>query len=220
MSYFYFTQTCLYNFDPLKPHFYIKHWGLQEYTKCILFFLISAQKHRLWVLVRTMLSSSNEYPQSMFWAEIWKIRFFLSEMFQFLEVKFSICLNRCIFLMMPEMSFRFTVSDWHTCYLKSIFMFSYFSMKTYVLGSHWNHIDKGIPMSAHNIIMLAWRNNWCQISMAQPSVTKTCLYNFDPLKPHFYIVKLGFTRVHIIFLISAQKHRLWVFIRTVLLRWF
>ena len=26
-------------------------------------------------------------------------------------------------------------------------------------------------------------------------ITKTCLYNFDPLKPHFYIVKLGFTGV-------------------------
>ena len=35
------------------------------------------------------------------------------------------------------------------------------------------------------------------------------LYKFDPLKPHFYIVKLEFTRVYIIFLISAQKHRLW-----------
>ena len=37
-------------------------------------------------------------------------------------------------------------------------------------------------------------------------ITKTCLYNFDPLKPHFYIVKLEFTGVYIIFLISAQKH--------------
>ena len=36
-------------------------------------------------------------------------------------------------------------------------------------------------------------------------ITKTRLYNFDPLKPHFYIVKLGFTGVYIIFLISAQK---------------
>ena len=26
-------------------------------------------------------------------------------------------------------------------------------------------------------------------------ITKTCLYNFDPLKPHFYIVKLGFAGV-------------------------
>ena len=36
-------------------------------------------------------------------------------------------------------------------------------------------------------------------------ITKTYLCNFDPLKPHFYIVKLGFTRVYIIFLISAQN---------------
>ena len=36
-------------------------------------------------------------------------------------------------------------------------------------------------------------------------ITKTGLYNFDPLKPHFYTVKLGFTRVYIIFLISAQN---------------
>ena len=36
-------------------------------------------------------------------------------------------------------------------------------------------------------------------------ITKTCLYNFDPLKPHFYIVKLGFTGVNIIFLVSAQS---------------
>ena len=45
-------------------------------------------------------------------------------------------------------------------------------------------------------------------------VTKTCLYNFDPHKPYFYIVKLRFTGVYIIFLISAQKHRLWVLVRT------
>ena len=37
------------------------------------------------------------------------------------------------------------------------------------------------------------------------TITKTCLYNFDPLKPHFYRVKLGFTGVYIIFLISAQN---------------
>ena len=41
-------------------------------------------------------------------------------------------------------------------------------------------------------------------------ITKTCLYNVYPLKPHFYIVKLGFTGVYIIVLISALKHRLWV----------
>ena len=33
--------------------------------------------------------------------------------------------------------------------------------------------------------------------------TKTRLYNFDALQPHFYIVKLGFTGVYNIILISA-----------------
>ena len=36
-------------------------------------------------------------------------------------------------------------------------------------------------------------------------ITKTHLYNFDPLKPHFYIVKLGFTGVYIIFLILLKN---------------
>ena len=44
------------------------------------------------------------------------------------------------------------------------------------------------------------------------TITKICLY--DPLKPHFYIVKLGFTGVYISYLISAQQHRLWVLVRT------
>ena len=36
-------------------------------------------------------------------------------------------------------------------------------------------------------------------------ITKTCLYNTDPLKPHFYTVKLGFTGVYIIFLIALKN---------------
>ena len=36
-------------------------------------------------------------------------------------------------------------------------------------------------------------------------ITKTCLYNVDPFKPHLYIVKLGFIGVYIIFLIFAQN---------------
>ena len=46
------------------------------------------------------------------------------------------------------------------------------------------------------------------------SIRKTCLYSFNPLKPHFYRVKVGFTSVYINFLFSAQKHRLWVLVRT------
>ena len=54
-------------------------------------------------------------------------------------------------------------------------------------------------------------------------ITKTCLYNFDPLKPHLYTVKLGFTGVYIIiffFFYFYSKHRLWVLVRTASLRRF
>ena len=37
------------------------------------------------------------------------------------------------------------------------------------------------------------------------NIMKTCLYNFDPLKPHFYLGKVGFIGEYIIFPISAQN---------------
>ena len=40
------------------------------------------------------------------------------------------------------------------------------------------------------------------ISKMHP-IPKTYLYNFEPLKLHFYIVKLGFTGIYIICLVSA-----------------
>ena len=93
------TKTCLYNFEPLKPHFYIVKLGFTGYT---LFFLISSQKHRLWYsLEPPRRGGSNEYLQSVFWAEIWKISEFLSENFQFLEVKFSTYLHREVMFWSP-----------------------------------------------------------------------------------------------------------------------
>ena len=41
----------------------------------------------------------------------------------------------------------------------------------------------------------------CKLS----NITKTRVYNFDPLKRHFYNVKLGFTGVFIIFLILLNN---------------
>ena len=46
------------------------------------------------------------------------------------------------------------------------------------------------------------------------NITKTYPYNSDPLKPHFYVVKLGFTGVYVIFSYFCSKHRLCVFVRT------
>ena len=111
------TKTRLYNFDPLKPHFYIVKLG---FTEVYIIFLISAQKSRM-------------------------------------------------------------------------------KMKSKILHRD-TKVNRPHKMTNGAII------------------TKTRLYNFDPLKPHFYIVKLGFTEVYIIFLISAQKHILWVLVRTALSR--
>ena len=44
-----------------------------------------------------------------------------------------------------------------------------------------------------------------RLKLAGYSIKKTYLYNFNPLKPNFNRVKLGFTGVYIIFLISAQN---------------
>ena len=70
----------------------------------------------------------------------------------------------------------------------------------------------------HRLIRMRGCGAWLESSLGAHVkghvIMKTCLYNVDPLKPHFYIVKLGLTWVYIIFLISAQKHRLWVLFRT------
>ena len=51
-------------------------------------------------------------------------------------------------------------------------------------------------------------------------ITKTCLCKFDPLKPHFYIDKLGVYRGKHYFSYFRSKHRLWVLVRTTSLRRF
>ena len=64
------TKTYLYNFDPLKPHFYLVKLG---FTGVYIIFLISAQNIDCgYSLEPPRQGGSNEYPQSMFWAEIWK----------------------------------------------------------------------------------------------------------------------------------------------------
>ena len=96
--YIYITKTHLYNIDPLKPHFYIVKLG---FTGVYIIFLSSAQNIDYgYLLEPPCRGGSNEYPQSMFWAEIWKIsEFFIWEFSFFLVVKFSVYLNRHVFVM-------------------------------------------------------------------------------------------------------------------------
>ena len=83
--------------------------------------------------------------------------------------------------------------------------------------SHIYHIS--IPISSHshnkhksasklyleNIWNHRWQKGITTFCSVLNNIKKTYLYSCDPLKPHFYtcIIKLEFTEVYIIFLISA-----------------
>ena len=66
---YHITKTRLYNFDPLKPHFYK---GKKGFTGVYIIFLILLKNIDCgYLLEPPRRGGSNEYPQSMFWAEIW-----------------------------------------------------------------------------------------------------------------------------------------------------
>ena len=85
----YIMKVYLYYFDPHKPLFRIVKLGFTGVYIIFFSFLLknidcgySLQPHRR--------GGSNEYPWSMFWAEIWKMSEFLYENFHLLVVKFSV----------------------------------------------------------------------------------------------------------------------------------
>ena len=86
------TKTCLYNFDPLKPHFCIKNWGLQGYTLFFSFLLknIDCGYSRRFYRVPTINVLSRNMKN---------IRIFYLKIFIFMVVKFSVYLNRHVFVM-------------------------------------------------------------------------------------------------------------------------
>ena len=85
----YITKTCLYNFDHLKPHFHIVKLG---FTGVYIICLISAQNIDCgYPLEPPRRGGSNEYQQSMFWAETWEIsEFFIEKLSFFGDKIFSI----------------------------------------------------------------------------------------------------------------------------------
>ena len=83
------TKTYLYYFDPIKPHFYIVKLG---FTGVFIIFLISLLLKNIdcwYSLELPRWGGSNENPQSMIWAEIWKkIRVFFIWIFSVFGGKF------------------------------------------------------------------------------------------------------------------------------------
>ena len=87
------TKPCLYNYDPLKPHFYIVKLG---FTGVYVVFLIYTHN----IDCGYSLEPPRRVPTIYVLSRNMKyIKVFLSEIFQFLEVKFSIYLNRFVFVM-------------------------------------------------------------------------------------------------------------------------
>ena len=75
---------------------------------------------------------SNEYPQSMFEQKYDKYQsFFLSEKFKFLEVKFSIYLNRSVFVMYSVKS--------HTC---NVLNTCKYYLARYISAHAWHNINQ------------------------------------------------------------------------------
>ena len=119
-----------------------------------------------------------------------KYQSFLSENFQFLEVKFSICLNRRVFVMQTwqelnpqppnhQSDKHLTEPSWPLGSKCELF-------QLYVKNLRCPNI-KGI----YGILLLLHLNHiWAvpKENVLSRNITKTCLYNFDPLKPHFYVV--------------------------------
>ena len=119
------TKTCLYNFDPLKPHFYIVKLG----------------STRVYIIVPRLFAEKRR--DTVFG-------------FPWFVVRVAWCVAR---------------GAWFRIFNRYL-----------------------VPLTPPTvyIFLVTWLISTFNF------ITKTCLYNFDPLKPHFYIVKLGSTRVYII----------------------
>ena len=127
---------------------------------------------------------------------------FYLKIFSFLEVKFSIYLNRHVFVMSLVLQKQLDDEQCRhraTHYAASVWVYTVPPLRI----QKRQYVQKRIDVNIYFRILLVLDSVPGTIKMY--NITKTYLYNFDPLKPHFYIVKLGFTGVYIIFVISAQN---------------
>ena len=94
----YITKTYLYNFDPLKPHFYIRkrvYRGIHYFHYfCSKTKIVGTRKNRL---TDAVLTSTHNLCFEQKYEKI--SVFYLIFFFQFLEMKFSVYLNRRVFVM-------------------------------------------------------------------------------------------------------------------------
>ena len=124
----------------------------------------------------------------------------------------------------------------NSCFKGAIFFWSLWSINLVTIWSReraifpgYSHLYFFSVRCSLFTVLLGSISRWWAVIITLPGtslpvllfIPKTRLYNFDSLKPNFYIVKLGLTGVYIILLILLKrKHRLWVPARTALSRRF
>ena len=131
------TKTRLHNFDPLKSHFYIVKL---EFTGVYIIFFLFLLQNRLWLLVRTASSHIHTMPYIGTYVLSRKVKnmSFLCENFQFLEVKFSIYLNRRVFVM-AQINLRIhTICSWPS--LSANIVIGYYKMYEWIATSRMRRV--------------------------------------------------------------------------------
>ena len=79
-------------------------------------------------------------------------------------------------------------------------------MMTFILFSKMNlNIVKEKKKKNNNSLLIEERLTTFILPFHKSIIRKTCPCNEYPLKPHFYIVKLGFARVYLFFLFLLQN---------------
>ena len=151
------TKTHLYNFYPLKLHFYRAKQG---YTLFSLFLLKNIDCG--YSLESPRWDGSNDYLQSMFWAEIWKTSdffylkifiFFFFFFFFFFVMKFSIYLKRRVFVMERELIFGGEIIN--------LRRFSFHFWNLYGFLVHTEYVFQGCIIIPHvKIKVLSPKNAW------------------------------------------------------------
>ena len=89
-----------------------------------------------------------------------------------------------------------------------------------VLIKRLKHLAKVLLMSTKNKEMIKCLVKKKQNKKKHLTLRKHAYIILTPIILYFHIVNLRFTGVYIIFVISAQKHRLWVLVRTASMRQF
>ena len=160
---------------------------------------------------------SNEYPQSLFWAEICKISELLSENFHFLVVKFSVHLNRLVFVMYPQVLFLKLRLLWCTTWTKDPYStYGYEGpdqpvhiTKTCLFKYTENFPTKKWKFSDKNFLYFSYfcSKHRLGYSLEPPRrggsneypqsmfLSRNKKNNVYPCKPQFYYIKVGFKGV-------------------------